>query len=229
VLPSCIDEFASRQMTSADPQVGPRRSRREEYAEQTRRAVVDAARALFAERGYFATTVNEIAEASRVSPGTVYQQCGGKQGLLRTLMDMWTTAPLVQRTIDLIKAAGTSDEVFQILADSYLEFYRQFDDIIQVVVATSAHHDEALASLDQATARHRAALHEIARKVRILGALPTSFSDDDFADIAMYHYGAQNGFHFTVRLLGWSEERARDWISRQFTRSLFDTVATSQS
>ena len=75
---------------NAQPAERPR-SRRDEYAEQTREAVVASARALFAERGYFATTINDIAAASRVSPGTVYQQCGGKQGLLRTLMDTWTT------------------------------------------------------------------------------------------------------------------------------------------
>ena len=104
-------------MTSDRPRPEPRRSRRDEYAEQTRQAVVDAARSLFAERGYFATTVNEIAEASRVSPGTVYQQCGGKQGLLRTLMDTWTTAPVVQQTLDLINAAGTLQEALQVLSN----------------------------------------------------------------------------------------------------------------
>jgi AcrR family transcriptional regulator len=200
-------------------------TRRDEYAEQTRKAVVEAARALFAERGYFATTVNEIAEASRVSAGTVYQQCGGKQGLLRTLMDIWTTAPLVQQTLDLVNAARTLDELVQVLADAYLEFYRQFDDVIQVVVATAPHDAEASKSLAQAGVRHRTALREIARKARELGTFRASFSDDDFADIALYHYGPQNGFHFAVTQLGWSERRARDWIDQQFTRSLLDAAA----
>src|SRR5690349_7228744 len=136
---------------------GLRRSRRDEYAEQTRQAVVDAARALFADRGFFATTVNEIAEASRVSAGTVYQQCGGKQGLLRTLTDIWTTAPLVQQTLDVIDAASTLDEALDALADAYLGFFRYFDDIIQVVVATAPHDEEATAALADATVRHRTA------------------------------------------------------------------------
>ena len=211
-------------MTGNKPSSPPRRTRRDEYAEQTRNAVVDAARALFAERGYFATTVNEIADASRVSPGTVYQQCGGKQGLLHTLMDIWTTAPLVQQTLDRIDAAGTLDEVLQALADSYLGFYRQFDDIIQVVLATAPHDVEASELLAQATDRQRTALLQIGRKVRELGRFPASFSDDDFADITMYYYGAHNGFHFAVTQLGWSEERARDWIHQQFSRSLLHTA-----
>ena len=69
---------------------------------------------------------------------------------------------------------------------------------------------------------HRTALHEIAQRVRQLGSFPASFSDDDFADITLYHYGPQNGFHFTVTVLGWPEERARDFISAQFARTLFE-------
>lgn len=201
---------------------GARRSRRDEYAEQTRRDVVDAARALFAQRGYFATTVSDIAAAARVSTGTVYQQCGGKQGLLRTLMDLWTTAPLVQQTLDAINAADTLDKALRALADSYLEFWRQFDDIVQLVVATAAHDPEAAEAMAQAILRHRTALHEIAQRVRELGGFAGTFSDEDFADITLYHYGPQNGFHFTVSVLGWTEERAHEFLGAQFARSLFE-------
>jgi AcrR family transcriptional regulator len=214
-------------MTSDQSRSGPRRTRRDEYAEQTRMAVVDAARELFAEQGFFATTVAEIAEASRVSAGTVYQQCGGKQGLLRTLMDMWTTAPMVAKTIEQIYAANTVEEVLDLLADAYLTMFREFGDIIQVFVATAPHDDEASTYLEQATSRHRAALLEIAQRLRALGAFPDSFSNDDFADIALFHFGAHNGIQYAVTELGWDAQRARDWIHRQFTRSLLETAAAS--
>jgi AcrR family transcriptional regulator len=187
--------------------------------------VISSARALFAERGYFTCTVNEIAEASRVSPATVYQQCGGKQGLLRALVDIWTGSPLVQDTLDRIDATDSLDDLLQVLNDSYFEFYRQFDDIIQVVITTAAHDDEAMASLTEATSRHRASLHTIARKVRAFTRPSAEFSDDDFADIALYYYGPQSGFHFTMKVLGWSEQRARNWIGQQFARGLNEAVA----
>ncbi len=199
---------------------GRPRSRRDEYAEQTREAVLASARDLFAERGYFATTVNDIAAASRVSPGTVYQQCGGKQGLLRTLMDTWTTSDLVQGTLDQVEDAESLDDVLIVLADSYLEFWRRYDDIVQLVLATAAHDEAAAKSLGQATIRHRGALYDIGRKVRRLAGFPDSFTDEDFADITLYHYGPQNGFHFTVTVLGWPEDRAKDFISAEFARSL---------
>ena len=67
-----------------------RMSRREEYAEATRQAIVGAARRLFSERGYFATKVDDIAALARVAPATAYAVSGGKQGLLRTLTETAT-------------------------------------------------------------------------------------------------------------------------------------------
>jgi AcrR family transcriptional regulator len=225
LIPFFCHESIDPSMTTDQSQPAARRTRRDEYAEQTRQAVVDAARSLFAERGYFATTVNEIAEESRVSAGTVYQQCGGKQGLLRTLMDTWTTAPMIQQTLDAIDAAETLDAALELLGDAYLAIFRHFDDIIQTVLNTAAHDDEAAAALGQASERHRTALLTIAHKVRVLGDYPKSFTDGDFADLALYFYGPQSGFHFTVTVLGWPEARARTWLGTQFVGSLREAVA----
>src|SRR5262245_758419 len=51
-------------------------------AEATRRRVEDAALQLFAERGYEATTITEIAAAATVSPETIYGVFGAKRGIL---------------------------------------------------------------------------------------------------------------------------------------------------
>src|SRR5690348_9911442 len=52
-----------------------------------RRAVVDAARSLFLERGYAATTIDAISERSDVPPATVYRLFSSKLGILKTLLD----------------------------------------------------------------------------------------------------------------------------------------------
>ena len=49
--------------------------------------------------------------------------------------------------------------------------------------------------------------------------------NEDFADITLYHFGPQNGYHFTVSVLGWSEHRAKEFLSRQFCNSLRDAAA----
>jgi DNA-binding SARP family transcriptional activator len=90
--------------------------RREEYEDQTRAAVIAAALRLFAESGFFQTSVEQIAKVSRVSPATVYAQSGGKHGLLRSLMDSWTQAPMVVQTHRESLAAADAALVMQTLS-----------------------------------------------------------------------------------------------------------------
>src|ERR1700722_9262327 len=101
------------------------RPRREEYADQTRAAVIAAARQLFAENGFFQTKVDQIAKLSRVSPATVYAQCGGKQGLLRSLMDSWTQAPLVSESLRESLVADDAALVMRTLSTAYLQITKQ--------------------------------------------------------------------------------------------------------
>src|SRR5579863_7055048 len=108
------------------------RPRREEYADQTRAAVLAAARQLFADSGFFQTKVEQIARLSRVSPATVYAQCGGKHGLLRSLMDSWTQAPLIAESLQESLAADDPALVMQTLSTAYLRITEQWGDVIQV-------------------------------------------------------------------------------------------------
>ena len=61
---------------------------RVEQAEQTRRRILSAARQLFVERGFTATTVAAVAQAAGVSPDTIYVSLGGKRGLLEGVLEM---------------------------------------------------------------------------------------------------------------------------------------------
>jgi AcrR family transcriptional regulator len=59
--------------------------RRERYAALTRAAIVDAARALFAERGFEATSMDDIGHRAEVSKGAVYHHFDNKQDLFAEL------------------------------------------------------------------------------------------------------------------------------------------------
>src|SRR6201992_950049 len=137
------------------------RPRREEYADQTRSAVIAAARQLFAENGFFQTKVEQIARLSRVSPATVYAQCGGKQGLLRSLMDGWTQAPLVTESLQESLAATDPALVMRTLSAAYLQITRQWGDVIRVVIDVAPHDRESAAVLATAQKRHNHNLPEI--------------------------------------------------------------------
>src|SRR5215204_525255 len=62
-------------------------SRRKEAAATTRRSIAAAARELFLEKGYVATTMPSIAKAAGVSLDTVYASAGAKPVLFRHLIE----------------------------------------------------------------------------------------------------------------------------------------------
>ncbi|WP_199430226.1 TetR/AcrR family transcriptional regulator [Qaidamihabitans albus] len=63
------------------------RSRREDYSESTRSALVDSAVKLFTKRGYAGTSLDEIARRARVTKGALYHHFSGKQALFEAAFD----------------------------------------------------------------------------------------------------------------------------------------------
>ena len=57
------------------------RSRRLEYSEATRQALVDSAVELFKKRGYASTSLDEVAKRARLTKGALYHHFSGKQAL----------------------------------------------------------------------------------------------------------------------------------------------------
>jgi AcrR family transcriptional regulator len=195
------------------------RSRRDEYAEATWQAVVAAARELFAEAGYSGTTVQQIARRARVSPATVYAQCGGKRGLLKTLMDSWTAGPLVLEIIEACAEAPGGAEKLRVLADGYVAIYRASGDIIRIVTDAAAAAPGAAEFLETANARHHEALVEIVAQIRQTGDLKKDLSDEDAARIIYYHFRFEQ-FTLAADTFGWGEDRARDWIRERVQTAL---------
>lgn len=62
------------------------KSRRAEYAEQTRAAILDAAAKAFAEDGFTASSITQIAAAARVTKGAVYHHFPDKQALFEAVV-----------------------------------------------------------------------------------------------------------------------------------------------
>jgi len=70
---------------------------REEKSERSHRAVLDAALRLFAQQGYRATTMREIADEASVSTGNVYHHFPDKEAIFRELLDEYFAIADTQR------------------------------------------------------------------------------------------------------------------------------------
>ena len=200
------------------------RPRREEYADQTRAAVIAAARQLFAENGFFQTKVEQIAKLSRVSPATVYAQCGGKQGLLRLLMDSYTQSQLVAQSHRESLAAADAVVLMQTLSAAYLQITRQWGDVIRVVIDVAPHDSESAAVLATAKRRHNHNLTEICRRLEDIGALRDGVDARLATRIITYYYGI-DGLLRTRDIFGWSLERANRWLLAHASAAVLQSPA----
>jgi AcrR family transcriptional regulator len=190
------------------------RPRREEYPELTRRAVLEAARQLFAERGFFQVKVDEIAAASRVSPATVYAQCGGKHGLLRSLMDTWTTDIQIGENEQDILASDDPAIVLRTLAQGYRFMHETWGDVSTIVLDVAPHDKEAAAILATAQERHRRSLARTCRHLAAIDGLREGIDAPAAARLITYFYGI-DGLARAQRILGWPVARANEWLLAQ--------------
>jgi len=94
------------------------KSRRELYSEATKAALLDQATALFAERGYAGTSLEDVASASQVTRGAVYHHFASKQALFEAVLDQQEA----RVTAEVIAAASTADpwDAAMLALDTYL-------------------------------------------------------------------------------------------------------------
>ncbi len=74
---------AAKRLLSELP--GP--GRRQQYSASTRRALVDAARQLFTQKGYAATSLDAIVAQAKVTKGALYHHYSGKQALFEAVFE----------------------------------------------------------------------------------------------------------------------------------------------
>ncbi|WP_405093808.1 TetR/AcrR family transcriptional regulator [Micromonospora sp. NBC_01392] len=195
------------------------RSRRAEYAAATRTAIIEAARALFARNGYFATKIEDIAVAARVAPATVYAVTGGKQGLIRTLVDLWSQAPIVAQTLSRQETLTDPDEILRDTAATVRAMRETYGDIMRLMLSTAPHHTEVAESLRVATGRYRDAIEAVAVRLRDVGGLRAGMDVAEATDILWFYFG-YSGYFTLLDDNGWTYERSERWLVDQATAAL---------
>jgi AcrR family transcriptional regulator len=111
--------------------MSPGKPLREEHAEITRNAVISAARAEFAARGYEAVSLDEIAAAARVTKGAIYHHFANKRDLFRTVYEQ-LAGEVEDRVRRRIARAGNPLERAELAIDAFLECAD--DDAIRTVM-----------------------------------------------------------------------------------------------
>ena len=111
--------------------------RSERLTAAARRAqLIEVGRAVFARRGYEATSMEEIAERARVSKPIVYEHFGGKEGLYAVVVDR-EVEHIVARIVDAM-STGSPRERLERAALAFLTYVKERPDGFGVLLRDAA-------------------------------------------------------------------------------------------
>jgi AcrR family transcriptional regulator len=191
---------------------------RQARTRRTRAAVTEAARSLFVDRGYAATTIEAISDLSDTPQATVYRLFSSKLGILKAVLDvsvvgddeavtMLDRAPvraLLQDAEPKHQLAGFAAVVRQVMARA---------GSVHRILADAARSDPDAASLLAEIARQR---HEgqrrVARALARSGALQPGLRERDAADV-IHALASPEVYGLLVFDRGWSCERYEKWLT----------------
>ncbi|MGL5828137.1 MAG: TetR/AcrR family transcriptional regulator, partial [Angustibacter sp.] len=103
---------------------------------QRREQLLDVGRSLFAEKGYDATSVEEVAARAQVSKPVVYEHFGGKEGLYAVIVDREIRA-LLAAISGALSAGGGSRLLVERAALALLGYIESSTDGFRILVRDS--------------------------------------------------------------------------------------------
>ncbi len=154
-----------------------------------RAAVIEAARELFLERGYGATTVEAVSHRADVPPATLYRLFSSKAGVLKALVDVAIVGddePVPMADRSEVRALAAEPEPGAQLA-ALVGIARQVNarvaPLYLVLVSAAGADPDAAALLAQLTRQRQAGQRRVARALARGGALRPGLRERDAADI----------------------------------------------
>ena len=182
-----------------------------------RAAVVEAARRLFLERGYGATTIEAISELADVPSATVYRLFASKHGILKSLIDEAIVGD------DENVAMADRPQVRTLLAEpdpqallaGFVAITVQVNGgiapLYRVLVSAAGTDADAAALLDALTRQRQQGQRLIARSLARAGALRPGLRERDAADI-IHALLSPEVYRLLVIDRGWKPERYQPWL-----------------
>lgn len=191
-----------------------RRQRAEQERDATRRRVVEAARTLFLERGYVATTMADIARTAGVALQSVYGSAASKAALLHLVADLLVAGD--DQDVLLLERPR-----FRAVADEPSP-QRQIELIATVIVDTLerlaplwvAYREAAAVDAKAAAnlaAAHRRRLDTFRGLIRMVPEHQLRRSHEDSADAA-WAIGSVDVFLLMRTVLEWDADRYATWL-----------------
>ncbi|MEU4253730.1 TetR/AcrR family transcriptional regulator [Amycolatopsis sp. NPDC026612] len=200
-----------------------RSSVRERHAQDTRQAILDAAAALFAERGYARTTVAAVAEAAGVAVNTVYTSVGGKPALVTALTEDGARDEVAVRTAREVTGCTDAREVVRLVARNTGSVQQRRQRILAILMDNRTADEDVAAAADLAIRATRARLDVAAGRLVELGGLRPGLDRDRVGQILWFYFGFESWR--TMWTFGWGLDQAAEWLAEQAESALLGARA----
>jgi AcrR family transcriptional regulator len=190
-----------------------------------RRAVVEAARALFLERGYAATTIEAISDHSDVPSATVYRLFSSKLGILKALLDTSIAGddqPLaVQERPDVASLLTEPDphKLLAGIAGITMAINQRTNDIYRVLASAAGSDPAAAELLNEIRQQRNRGQGQIARSLARARALKPGLRERDAADL-IHALMSPEVYRLLVGDRRWTPERYQQWLATTLTQQL---------
>jgi AcrR family transcriptional regulator len=194
---------------------------RRERTDVTRRSILDAARRLFAERGYAQTPVRLLATEAGVAVRTVYLAFGSKQGVLMALVDFIGEdageLETRERAVDVVDAR----EIIALVARLYRNLYERGADVIDMMQQGAAVDPQLRAALHRGHGHSRASVEATCERISELGRLRRDLDVDRAAGHALVLL-SRDGYEELVELRRWTHDAYESWLARVLVEALLE-------
>ncbi len=190
-----------------------------------RRAVIDAARTLFVQRGYAATTIDAISAASDVPPASVYRLFSSKRGILKALLDESIAgdddpAPMAERPhVKSLLADPDPANMVATLVRIAAEINARTGAVYGILASAAESDADAAALLNELTRQRHQGQAKVARALAQRKALRPTVRESDAKDI-IHALASPEMYRLLVIGRGWSPMKYEQWLTDTLTGQL---------
>jgi AcrR family transcriptional regulator len=190
---------------------------RQRQAQATAQMIVEAAKALFLERGYASTTIEAIAERAEVAASTVYAVFGSKRAILQAIRAAWHEQTQIRQVTLSEPGDLKPEEWLDQLAAGTRRQWEFGADVVAIYQGAAAADSEAAAELKEALTGRRKALEHYAST---LAPYLRPEVDVDRAAAIIQALCLAEVYYQLVRVSGWPAEVYQDWLAEALKREL---------
>lgn len=200
---------------------------RAEGAAETRRSIVDAAHALFVERGYAAMTMREIAERAGVALDTVYAVVGKKPDLVRLLVEAAISSvdhavPAEERDyVRQIRAARDARTKLSLYAAAVTRIHARLAPLARAIRTAEPQHPELAAMWREIADRRARNMRLLAKELQATGEARPDLDMERVGDVLWALADADVYLLFTAQR-GWSPADYEAWLADAWIRLLLE-------